>query len=102
MDRIAAITEPEDILARPQLAHRGFAALENLDDGFLTSNGTIAGLAYAESFVATRVLVRRLGPNLPVFLQYVGNGTTLDQALLLFDINPADVEREWQQQMRGR
>ena len=89
-------------LTAPLRTAPAFIPLENLDDGFLTSNGTIAGLAYAESFVATRVLVRRLGPNLPVFLQYVGNGTTLDQALLLFDINPADVEREWQQQMRGR
>ena len=52
--------------------------------------------------MATRVLVRRLGPNLPVFLGYVGSGTSLEQALLLFDINQDDVLREWQQQMRAR
>jgi len=79
-----------------------FIPLENLDEGLTTSDGVIAVLAYAESFVATRVLVRRLGPNLPVFLGYVGNGTSLEQALLLFNINPEDVVREWQQQMRAQ
>jgi hypothetical protein len=38
---------------------------------------------------------QRLGANFPVFLQYVGNGTPLDQALLLFNITDADVQREW-------
>jgi len=65
-------------------------------------DGADAVLAYAESFVATGVLVRRLGANLPVFLQYVSNGTSIDQALLLFDITVADVEREWNQRMRSR
>ncbi len=76
--------------------------LASLDEGFASLDGEHALLAYAESFVATRVLVRRLGANLPVFLQYVSNGTSIEQALLLFDINVADVEREWQQQARGR
>ncbi|HTI36888.1 MAG TPA: tetratricopeptide repeat protein [Vicinamibacterales bacterium] len=89
-------------LTTPLRTVPAFIPLASLDEGFASADGSTAGLAYAESFVATRVLVRRLGPNLPVFLQYVGNGTSLDQALLLFDINPADLERDWEQQMRGR
>jgi hypothetical protein len=52
-------------------------------------------VAYAQSYVGARVLAERLGANFPVFLQYVSNGTALDQALLLFNITPADIEREW-------
>jgi hypothetical protein len=37
-----------------------------------------------------------------VFLQYVSNGTAFDQALLLFNISAADVEREWTRRARLR
>jgi hypothetical protein len=39
---------------------------------------------------------------MPVFLQYVSNGTALDQALQLFNIGAADVEREWARRARLR
>jgi hypothetical protein len=69
--------------------------LTALDEAFQTADGAQAALAYAESYVGTRVLAERLGPNFPVFLQYVSNGTPFDQALLLFNVSVADVEREW-------
>lgn len=69
--------------------------LASLDQAFQTTDGAQAALAYAQSYVCTRVLAERLGPNFPVFLQYVSNGTAFDQALLLFNIGVADVEREW-------
>jgi hypothetical protein len=69
--------------------------LSELDEGFSAMNGSDALLAYAESWVAARVLIERLGPNFPVFLQYVGNGTSVEEALLLFNITAADIEREW-------
>jgi hypothetical protein len=38
--------------------------------------------------------------NFPVFLQYVSNGTSVEQALMLFNVTPADVEREWARRAR--
>jgi tetratricopeptide (TPR) repeat protein len=76
--------------------------LARLDEAFQTADGREAALAYAQSYVGTRVLAERLGANFPVFLQYVSNGTPMDQALMLFNINAADVEREWTRQARLR
>lgn len=75
--------------------------LERLHESFSRLDGQEAVLAYAESLVAVRVLVTRLGANMPVFLQYLGNGTSLEQALLLFNISAADVQREWTRSARG-
>jgi hypothetical protein len=69
--------------------------MANLNEAFQTPDRDDATIAYAESYVAARILTERLGQNLPVFLQYVSNGTAIDQALLLFGINAPDVEREW-------
>jgi hypothetical protein len=69
--------------------------LDRLEDSFEYLNGEEAMIAYAESAVAARVLVERLGTSFPTFLQYVANGTPLDEALLLFKISPADIQREW-------
>ena len=74
--------------------------LSRLSEAFQTADGGDALVAYAESYVGASVLAERLGPNLPVFLQYVSNGTALDQALMLFNITVADVEREWNQRAR--
>ena len=76
--------------------------LAQLDEAFQTADGGEAALAYAQSYVGTRLLAERLGANLPVFLQYVSNGTPLDQALQLFNISAADVEREWTRRARAR
>ena len=75
--------------------------LAGLDQAFRTADGQEAAIAYAQSYVGARVLADRLGANFPVFLQYVSNGTSLDQALLLFNVTAADVEREWKRQARG-
>jgi len=76
--------------------------LAALEESFTGLSGVDPTLAYAESLVAAQLLVERLGPNFPVFLQYVGNGTSLEQALLLFNITPADIEREWTRRTRAR
>jgi peptidase MA superfamily protein/tetratricopeptide repeat protein len=75
--------------------------LARLEESFSQLDGVDPVLAYAESVVAARLLVERLGPNFPVFLQYVGNGTSVDQALLLFNISAADIEREWARRTRA-
>jgi hypothetical protein len=69
--------------------------LAKLEESFGQMSGEDALLAYAESWVAARVLVERLGANFSVFLQYVGNGTSVEQALLLFNITDSDIQREW-------
>jgi hypothetical protein len=74
--------------------------LSKLEESFGQLDGADALLAYAESWLAARVLVERLGANFPVFLQYVGNGTSVEQALLLFNITEADIQREWQRRTR--
>jgi tetratricopeptide (TPR) repeat protein len=74
--------------------------LARLTEAFHTADGGDALVAYAESYAGARVLAERLGPNLPVFLQYVSNGTEIDQALMLFNISVADVEREWTRRSR--
>ena len=101
---LATYFEPADhawLVARLRAA-RTTIPLATLDESFSRLDGSDALLAYAESFVATRVLVRRLGAHLPVFLQYLSEGTAFDQALLLFNISVADVEREWSAQLVGR
>jgi tetratricopeptide (TPR) repeat protein len=74
--------------------------LARLTEAFQTPDGADALVAYAESYVGAKVLAERLGPNLPVFLQYVSNGTAIDQALLLFNISVGEVEREWTDRAR--
>ena len=77
--------------------------LASLDAAFRTSDGEEASLAYAQSYLGARILAERLGPdNLPVFLGYLSNGTSMGDALLLFNISAADVEREWARQARLR
>jgi tetratricopeptide (TPR) repeat protein len=80
----------------------GMIPLARLDAAFATPDGGEALLAYAESYVGARVLAERLGANFPVFLQYVSNGTSIEQALLLFNISAGDVEREWTRRSRAR
>jgi hypothetical protein len=99
---LATYFEPVDHawLMRRLRAADALVPLSQLNQAFRTADGGDAAVAYAESYVGARVLAERLGPNLPVFLQYVSNGTAIDQALMLFNISVADVEREWNQRVR--
>lgn len=99
---LATYLEPGDhgwMLARLRGAD-GMIPLARLTEAFHTLDGNDALVAYAQSYVGARVLSERLGANFPVFLQYVSNGTPMDEALLLFNIRPADVEREWTRRAR--
>ena len=99
---VATFMEPGDhgwLTARLRAANQ-MIPLASLDQAFQTADGEEAALAYAQSYVGVRVLSTRLGANFPTFLQYVSNGTSLEQALLLFNITPADVERDWTRQAR--
>ena len=94
---LATYLEPGDhtrLTARLR-ASGSMIPLDNLDEAFRTADGDEAVLAYAQSYLGARVLAERLGPNFPVFLQYLSNGTALPEALSLFNVNAADVERDW-------
>jgi tetratricopeptide (TPR) repeat protein len=69
--------------------------LDDLDDGFGGLDGPTALVAYAESLVAARLLVERLGPNLGLFLQMLGTGHTVDQALSTLNVRPEAFRAEW-------
>jgi predicted TPR repeat methyltransferase len=91
---LATYFEPADhawLLQRLRTAS-ALIPLSTLEQGFGQLDGNDALLAYAESWLAARVLVERLGANFPVFLQYVGNGTSVEQALLLFNITAQDLQ----------
>lgn len=94
---LATYFEPTDHawLERRLRTAPGLLPVKTLESSFGQLDGEEALLAYAQSWAAAGLLVRRLGPNFPVFLQYVGNGTTVEQALLLFDITDADLRRAW-------
>jgi tetratricopeptide (TPR) repeat protein len=94
---LATYLEPGDhtwLTARLRTAG-GLIPLTRLTEAFRTAEGGEAIVAYAEAYVGARVLSERLGPNTSVFLQYLSNGTSLDDALSLFNISAADVEKEW-------
>jgi tetratricopeptide (TPR) repeat protein len=94
---LATYLEPSDHtwLVKRLKAAGQMIPLARLTEAFHTFDGNDALVAYAQSYLGARILAERLGANFPVFLQYVSNGTPLDQALLLFNITPADIEREW-------
>jgi hypothetical protein len=94
---LATYFEPVDHgwLEQRLRAARTTIPMSELEQSFGRLDGGDALLAYAQGFSAARMLAHRLGANFPVFLQYVGNGTTLEEALLLFNITDADVQRSW-------
>ena len=73
--------------------------LEDLADGFEHLDGREALVAYAESAVAAQVLVERVGPNLGVFLQMLGGGHTVDQALSTLNVRPEAFYAEWRKRV---
>ena len=98
---LASVFEaPDRSWARQILARTSEVfALEDLDGGFGHLNGAEAMVAYAESAVAAEILVERLGPNLGVFLQMVGNGHTVDQALSTLNVRPEAFHAEWRKRI---
>jgi tetratricopeptide (TPR) repeat protein len=85
------------IRAAPQLI-----PLDQLESGFEGFTGRTAALAYAESALAVRIISEQLGANMPVFLQMVGNGQSVDQALLVFNVSLEQVQTEFDRRARGR
>jgi hypothetical protein len=76
--------------------------LEDLTDGFGHLDGNDALIAYAESAVAAQLLVERVGVNLGVFLQMLGNGSSVDQALSTVNVRPEQFYGEWRRRVGAK
>jgi Tfp pilus assembly protein PilF len=75
------------------LADQELVPLAELEAGFTGLSSSQAVLAYAESAAAARVIMDRIGPNLPSFLASLGSAANVDAALATFGFTIADVER---------
>ena len=73
--------------------------LAALADGFDRFDADTALIAYAESLVAGRLLCERLGPNVGTFLQMLGSGHTVDQALSTLNVRPEAFHAEWRRRI---
>jgi hypothetical protein len=76
--------------------------LDSLVNGFSGLDEPSALVAYAESTTAAEILCAQLGPNIGSFLQFVGNGHSVDQALLEFQIQPNAFHAEWRRRVGTR
>ena len=76
--------------------------LEDLADGFSGFDGDTAVIAYAQSQVAGQLLVERLSPYVGAFLQLLGNGHTVDQALSRHGVQPEEFYAEWRKRIGAR
>jgi hypothetical protein len=56
-------------------------------------------VAYAESTAAAEIRCAKLGSNIGGFLQMVGNGSSVDEALLAFQVQPDAFHSEWRRQV---
>ena len=76
--------------------------LENLARGFSGLDEQEALVAYAESATAAEILCAQVGPNIGSFLQSVGNGRSVDDALLDFQVQPNAFHAEWRRRVGVR
>jgi hypothetical protein len=80
----------------------GRIPIEDLADGFDRFDGGTALVAYAESLLAGQLLCERLGSNLGPFLQMLGNGHGVDQALSTHNVQPDTFYAEWRRRIGAR
>ena len=55
--------------------------------------------AYAESAIAAEILCSLLSSNVGTFLKAVGNGASVDDALLEFQVQPNAFHAEWRRRV---
>lgn len=74
-------------------------ALDDLVDGFGNLDGRTALLAYAESEIAAGLLMERVKPYIGPFLQLLGNGHSVDEALSRHGVQPEAFYAEWRRRV---
>ena len=77
----------------------GRISLEDLAEGFGGFDGDTALVAYAESFIAAELLCEKLNPHVGPFLQLLGNGHSVDQALSRHGVQPEAFYAEWKRRV---
>ena len=85
----------------PAVIRRNASAvpLEALRDGFSGLDEHQAAVAYAESAIAAEILCGLLSSNVGTFLKTVGNGASVDDALLEFQVQPNAFHAEWRRRV---
>jgi hypothetical protein len=73
--------------------------LERLLNGFARFDEQEALVAYAESATAAEILCAQLGPKIGPFLRMIGNGSSLDDALLEYHVQPNAFHAEWRRRV---
>jgi tetratricopeptide (TPR) repeat protein len=73
--------------------------LDALVEGFGGFDEDRALVAYAESSIAAEILCAQLGSNIGAFLRAVGGGTSIDNALLEFQVQPNAFHAEWRRRV---
>jgi hypothetical protein len=98
---LASYLEPGDKTwaARVLKASGERIMLEDMVDGFGGFESATALVAYAESQVAAGLLMERLQPYVGAFLQLLGNGYTVDQALSRHGVEPEAFYAEWRRRI---
>jgi len=101
---IASYLEPGDKtwVTRALKSSTERISLDDLAGGFGRFDGQMALLAYAESHVAAELLVERLSPYVGAFLQLLGNGHTVEQALSRHGVQAEDFYAEWRRRIGMR
>lgn len=101
---LATYLESGDVRWTPDVLRRAASIqpLESLAQGFVALDAEAALVAYAESGVAAEILARLLGGNLGAFVQLVGGGMPLDDALLEFQVQPNAFHAEWRRRVGAR
>ena len=98
---LAAYFEPGDKTWVRQVLKQadGRIELADLEGGFGEFDGNTALVAYAESYLAAELLCEKLNPHIGPFLQLLGNGHTVDQALSRHGVQPDAFYTEWRRRV---
>jgi hypothetical protein len=101
---LATYLESADRSWVPEVIRRASTVvpLDDLASGFSGLSEEGALVAYAESAVAAEILCAKLGRNIGAFLQMVGNGSSVDEALLAFQVQPDAFHSEWRRRVGMR
>jgi hypothetical protein len=101
---LASYLESNDLSWAPAVIRNAttLLPLEDLIGGFSRLDEQNALVAYAESAIAAEILCDQLGTNIGRFLQMVGNGSAVDDALLEFHVQPNAFQSEWRRRVGAR
>jgi tetratricopeptide (TPR) repeat protein len=98
---LATYLESSDRSWVPGVLHKAstIVPLGDLSNGFSGLDEERALVAYAESAVAAEILCTKLGSNIGGFLEVVGSGRSVDDALLAFQVQPDAFHSEWRRRV---